>query len=236
MIQDLPEIRQGVERGLKPALAKLGVKVASEAVYPHYLEAPWTNYVLQFQQAGVDRVIFSAASCLTWPVIFFVRAAENQQYRPLYGVPGMIGTFVQENTPKEQYQNISGPQWYLGRQTPSPNNCWNGQPCGPISPLDRVCRSIAKSTGLPATSGGNPLCDDVFFLKAALDRAEALTPAGLRAAVAKLGTSWQSTATIGGGATRFGPGRYSGAALSRDYAWIETKGRYDFTSGPNTVP
>jgi hypothetical protein len=233
MVQDLPEIREGVERGLKPALAKLGVNVASEAVYPHYLEAPWTNYVVQFQTAGVDRVIFSTSSCPAWPTLFFVRAAENQQYRPLYGIPGMLGMFIQDNGPKEQWQNITGPQWNLGAQN-SHDNCWNGQPCGPISPLDRLCRSIAKSAGFPDRPG-NALCEDVFFLKAALDGADALTPEGLARAVANLGTSWQATATIGG-ATRFGPGRYSGATLSRDYAWIESKGRYDFTSGPNTVP
>jgi hypothetical protein len=234
MVQDLPEIRQGVERGLKPALAKLGVKVASEAVYPHYLEAPWTNYVLQLQEAGVDRVIFSTASCPAWPTLFFVRAAENQQYRPLYGIPGMLGMFIQDNGPKDQWQNITGPQWYLGAQN-SHDNCWNGQPCGPLSPTDRVCRSIAKSAGRPG-SPSNALCEAVFFLKGALDRADALTPEGLARAVAKLGTSWKSAATVGGGATRFGPGRYSGATLGRDYAWIEAKGRYDFTSGPYTIP
>jgi hypothetical protein len=60
---------------------------------------------------------------------------------------------------------------------------------------------------------GLSYCSRLFFLKAALDRAHDITPAGLRAAVDTLGTSFSSAITP---TTRFWPGRFDGVGAVRD--------------------
>ena len=76
---------------------------------------------------------------------------------------------------------------------------------------------IARKAGVGGGESGqrlymSPFCDALFFLKAGLDSATALTPAGLEDAVSHLGRSYDSTATYG---TNFFAGRHDGATAVR---------------------
>jgi len=82
-----------------------------------------------------------------------------------------------------------------------------------------LCLQIGRQKGIPGDHPGGGFrlymhlfCDAIFFLKQAAERAPALTPEGLRAAVESMGTSYDSAYTYG---TKFAPGRHDGAALMR---------------------
>src|SRR5205823_2246990 len=76
MVEDKPSYRRAVNNGLKPALARAGVRVVSEIAWPDQVSSPWDNYVLQFRTAGVTHVIWSGCGCSTSPVGLFMRSAE----------------------------------------------------------------------------------------------------------------------------------------------------------------
>ncbi|HEX2040789.1 MAG TPA: ABC transporter substrate-binding protein, partial [Acidimicrobiales bacterium] len=171
LIEDAPSIRQGVANALKPALAARGVNVVTEAVYPDIIESPWDTYVLQFQTNTVTHVLFSASTSLSWPTLLFMRAAENQTWRPKYGIDGLPGIWLLDNAPKDQLRNTRGVAWVPG---------YLGETYGPVSDRDATCREIMKKKAYPETLG-SPFCDYLFFLKDGLERADALTPAGLAA-------------------------------------------------------
>jgi hypothetical protein len=80
-----------------------------------------------------------------------------------------------------------------------------------------LCNKIAKDAGVKGSAEGQRLymgyaCDGLFFLKATLDRATALTPTGLRSAAEALGTAFDSPFTY---STQFGAGRHDGASAVR---------------------
>ena len=109
----------------------------------------------------------------------------------------------------------------------------------PANPASAKCAAIAKQRGLPTEYGfgfyHSAACDAVFFLKAALDTAPALTADGLRRAVEALGTSYTSPYTYP--ETAFGPGRYDGAsriALLRYEA--EPCDCFTYVTPPQPVP
>src|SRR5205085_2981766 len=98
-----------------------------------------------------------------------------------------------------------------------------------VNPAEDLCYAITKRNGDEVKR----YCDGLFFLKAALDRAPVFTPAGLRAAVEALGTSYNSPWTF---ATRFGPGRYDGAHQARSLAFVDSCACYRYSGNPIEVP
>src|SRR5207249_3976086 len=119
MVQDTPGTREGVEKGLKPALAAVGIKPAVEIVYPDWVQSPWANYVLQMQAAGVTHVLFSATNGVWIPPLFMMQAAENQHYRPKWGwgtdqdPVGVAGL----GAPADQLANVTGMGWSPAQDT-----------------------------------------------------------------------------------------------------------------------
>jgi len=97
-----------------------------------------------------------------------------------------------------------------------------------------ICLKILKDAGVgdPSRLYTQSTCDSLFFLKAALDRANALTPAGLRAAVESLGTTYDSAFTW---ATRYGPGRHDGADAVRPSKFEDKCGCYRLTGPPRSI-
>ena len=226
LTSDSPSVRDGVDRSMKPYLQAHGIPF-DEAVYPDVIESPWQTYVLRFRDAGVTHVIFSAAGSEGMPGLLFMRAAEDQLWRPQYGISSLPAPWLTANAPKEQLRNAKGIGWIPGLLT---------EPTTAVSPNDATCRQIMKKGGYPEDLLiGAAFCDFFFFLRAGLERASALTPAGFASAVAGLGTSWQSVRTFGG-LTRFGPERHDASEMIRNFAWNETLGRFDYTSDPYSAP
>ena len=91
-------------------------------------------------------------------------------------------------------------------------------------PAVTQCLAIFKQAGVVLTervaeSFAMRYCDSLRFLKAALDRAPSLDPAGLRAGAESLGHSHQSALTL---SAAFGPGRHDGADQVRPFAFNDT--------------
>jgi hypothetical protein len=72
-------------------------------------------------------------------------------------------------------------------------------------------------------------CEGLFFLKAALDRASALTPDGLAAAVADLRDSYDGVKEFTGG-TRFTVTRHDAVRLVRDFRFDMPKNTFVYSS------
>jgi hypothetical protein len=219
LIENSSAIKEGVEQALKPAIAAAGGKVTNEIVYPDIIESPWQNYVLQFQTSGVTHVIFSASTAESWPTLLFMRGAENQGYRPFYGMSSFPIQWLQTNGPAEQLKKAMGVSWLPSRVD---------KEFPPVSQRDAICRKLMTDKGYQERSGST-FCDFFFFLKDTLEKAPELTPSGVTAVVRGLGDGFSSTITFGG-RTRFAGGRRDGAYLVRNFAWSNAKSSLQHTS------
>jgi ABC-type branched-subunit amino acid transport system substrate-binding protein len=233
LIEDTPDIREGVERGLKPVLAAAGIKPALEIFYPDNIESPWPNYVLQLQQARVTHIVMSATSGTALSLLFMMRAAEDQGYRPKWGVgsDNAPGDLVDYSAPEEQMANVLGAGWFPGYDLPGEYP--------PVSDNDQICREVLKKAGQEDKAGqwrdaNLSFCESLLFLRAAFQRAEVVSPKGLAAAVAKLADTYPSTVTVGG-ATRFGPRRHQGVTVGRLVRWDRGARQLKYASGPEPL-
>jgi hypothetical protein len=219
MIYDLPGIREGYARAMKPVLAAGGFAPAVEVAFPDMIQSPWTNYVLQMQAAGVTHIVFSASIGAMWATLFMMRAAEDQGYRPhwIVGSDNSPAALVGLNAPKAQMANLRGVGWRPGADTPdAESKTANAQ----------TCAEVMKRAGQPPTSGYGQ-CEFLFFLRAAFERAAVVSPSGLAGGVAKLGDSYSSLFTVGG-STRFGPSQHSGPSLARAVAYDASCGCFQY--------
>ena len=167
-----------------------------------------SNAIVSFRSKGVNHVLFDEyAGQLPF---LFLKAADGQGYYPRYG----FNSISRANTQASQASTAS--------MTGAVNVGW--LPTDDASETVEyrkgafaTCMSIAKSAGVGGGPSGQRLymslfCDALFFLKASLDKATALTPAGLEDAVNRLGRSFDSPNTY---ETNFFPGRHDGAAAVR---------------------
>jgi hypothetical protein len=76
-------------------------------------------------------------------------------------------------------------------------------------------------------------CDELQFLKRALEAGGAPTREALLAGAYRLGSSWVSGMTF---TTRFDARHHDGAASFRDFAWNESCSCFRYTSGLRPLP
>lgn len=214
-----PWIRAGVDIVLKPALKQLGLYVR-EIVYPE--PSTWDNYVYQLKNDRITHVLFAPVRTPQTAVLMW-RAAETQEFRPLYAAGGDLapGPGAEANTfqiPKEQWKRVRVFTWKNLRASDTPSSAAT------------LCDQILKNGGIQNPQGFREACDRLFFLKTALDRARHLTPEGMAASVAQLGDAHVSTVFFAGGASSFGPTKHDGAKLVRNLAWNDATGWFDYTS------
>jgi hypothetical protein len=231
VVEDKPDIRESVDHGMKPVLAAAGIRPALEIHYPDHVESPWANYALQLKMAGVTHVVWSSTSLVAFPHLFLMRAAEDQQYRPKWGLASDNGpTHIRDlAAPRAQLANVQAMGW-------RPNHELYTDNAPPESDTARVCDEAMKRNGQPAGNRhGLSQCEFLFFLKAALENADVVSPEGLAGGVARLGDSYASTLLIGG-ATRFGPGRHDGVTRVRTVAWDPSIDHFEYTTAPEPVP
>ena len=227
MIEDKPMTREGVERGMKPVLAAAGIETV-DIHYPDMIESPWSTYVLQLQTEGVTHVVWSAMSSPFPAPLLMLRAAEDQGYRPQWGVgtDTWPSALVLYNAPVEQMANTRGMGW---------QPVYDVGDVSEQSETARLCSEAMTRRGQPTDNWGYNQCESLFFLQAAFRQAGVVSPEGLAAGVGKLGDGYPSTMTIGG-ATRFAPGRHDGAALVREVVFDREAGQFAYTGGAEPVP
>lgn len=212
-----PTARRITERVIEPALEARGMRMAERLTVRHMsavadlggVASDASNGILRFRAAGVDRVLFVATGGKA-PFVW-MSAADAQGYRPRYGLTSdEFLAVIRDNAPADQLQGARAIGWaplsdVHAAQDPK------GRPG-----YDR-CAAVFRKAGLDLNRGAEinamGICDDVQLLKVALDRAGALTPAGLKEAVARLGRSFQAATVL---ASRYAANRRYGAATIRD--------------------
>jgi hypothetical protein len=202
---------------VEPRLAKYGLRVdASAAVPPYYSSSTigptaseYQNAVLKFSQQGITHVLFLG----TWSTgpFFFLKAAENQRYRPRYGLNSTeLPNFIVQSDPAAQLHRAVDVGFWPSTDVPASRDPHDNAP-------QALCLKIIKDAGISSPSRFAAMeylrtCDGLFFLRAALASTSNITAAGLRTAADKLGRTYQSPLTF---STRFGPQRYDGVGTVR---------------------
>ena len=215
---------------IKPHLSAHGVKLADEVAFNAVdsaagvgsLFAQASNAVLRFKAEGIDHVVLSPTGGAI-PFVF-MQSAQQQNYNPRYALNSLeVPAFITQNVPVAQLTGSIGIGWLPA------SDLFYKEVAHGTNPNEDLCYAITKRNGDEVKR----YCDGLFFLKAALDRAPSFTPAGLQAAVAALGTAYDSPWTF---ATRFVPNRYDGARQVRSLAFVDSCGCYRYSGPTIEVP
>ena len=180
------------------------------------LASDMQSAVLRFNTRGVDRVRFVSESSEGNLMFLFSNAAESQDYRPGYALSSLVSAAVQiQNSPHAQLANARGVGWLPSIDTGSRTG----------TDAEAQCFADFQESGGPEPVTASDyyyvgaICDSFRLLDVVLTStrgsANALHVVG---AVARLGTSYLSAATLQG-ATDFRAGRRGGAARAREFVW-----------------
>jgi len=219
--------KRAASRTLLPALQRNNIPVASQVVYPDFIDAPWDSYVLQFRQAGVNTVYFGASEGGGWSALFFTRAASNQKWYPQFimasdlSVDG-IGTL---GAPDEA-PYIHGTGWLPFADTGNSS---------PLSANGALCKKIMNSISQPdhdTLNMGVGYCETLFFLEAALANSTNITPAGIGAGAAGLGTGFAPVLTRG---SSFTAAIHYGANVVQDFVYNASAKSMAYVGKPATI-
>lgn len=232
---DYPSSIRVMDSTLRPLLEENDITIVEEARVPHptsaedlaVLETSAQSLILRFKNAGVNRVM--SFTDIGFINNFLIPGAAAQEFFPRYGFNGNeFMTFFASLGAPGQLDGSIGIGWNPNYDTPGPHQPEPG-------PASERCRDIVNDPdGTP--TGRNNVCDSVLFLKAAFDKAQEMgdvTPEGLRAAVASLGTSYQPAEVM---STKFGPGLYDGPATYRIYEYDSDCSCMQYTSPERPMP
>jgi hypothetical protein len=210
---DSPQSREATEDGIVRGLRSIGLApaltysvAAGNAGVSQYQAA-----VLRFAAEGITHVMFSQQAY----AYYFMLQAEPQRYRPSYAIDSRQDPHgvLQPNVSANQLARAAGMGWIPVQDVAAE----------PAAPREKQCRQAVKGSG-QSTAGATAhlgavwICDQVFFLQAALSRAHGMDLRGFRQAVESMGSSgFQPSSTFG---SHFGPGRlHAGARLYRMNAY-----------------
>lgn len=174
LIRNEPRFTRSAKNAMLPALQRAGVDLRSvvQINYPERVSSPWPNYVAQFQVNAVTHVIFGSGDGGGWEAGLFWQAAENANYRPLYGISTdeTAGALV---GPKAQWSRARGVGTYY-----FPGTAVTNDPGPPLTARDKLCMDLAKKTGYENARAYD--CGELFFIQEILNKSPALTPGGFR--------------------------------------------------------
>jgi len=171
------------------ALAAAGYRMVDTFGYQASLSSVGSDMqaaVLRFRNDGVTHVFIEEGSA----VLFFAQVAENQAYRPRYGLTSLdlpAGLLATGALPKQQLAGATGtgylPMGDVGDMTRT------------TSTADTSCRELMRRAGQATTDPTAVLymqieCDDLHLILAALVRSGSPTVAGLRSGLDGLGTAF----------------------------------------------
>ena len=189
---DFADVVAARQSGLLPALKRHGITLKSEyrATYKGdpaelgQIASQMQNASLRFRADGVDRVLtLDYNGTLQF---FFMQNAENQGYRPKYGLASWSDAeFLRANSSKEQLAGSTGIGWLPAYDVDQQHQ--------PLDPAKQRCLAIMKTAKMPPIAAQTDrilqyqACSMVLHVAAVLNTATELTPAGLAAAAASLG-------------------------------------------------
>jgi hypothetical protein len=217
--------KTAVEKGLVPALARHGLKLADSFAVPGGTDVSgYQAAVLRFQAEGITHVLFTY---LGSPLLFMSNA-ENQQYRPRYALHSRNSpaTVLQGSASVNQQRNAMGIGWQ------PMNDVDEAHDPGVLNPRQRLCLQLLQKSGQAGNGRvaallGLWMCDNFLFLQDALRQAPDFSMAGLKAGAESLGTfpaasTFRSTITRGQ--------LHDGAGAYRLFAFKDACSCYQYTS------
>jgi hypothetical protein len=170
-----------------------------------------SSTVVRFRSNGVTHVLLPESAYLVTP------AAEQQRYRPRYGVTTLDGlaSLTVATSPPGQLNGALGLGWLPQSDVDAAHDP------GPVSPAQTHCLDVMDKAGQTtsdrlAQTTQLIVCDAFNFLVAALNGGGDVTPDAFRRGVALLGSGFPSAITF---QERYGPNRYDGAAAGRGLAY-----------------
>jgi hypothetical protein len=236
---DTPQNERVTRNVVRPALGRHGIgpgsidevavsDVKSVAALGG-IAAELGNAILRFRSRGVTHVMFAGTQGAV--PFFFLPQAESQNYRPRYGWNSFeFPEFVRLSAPPQQFHRSVGVGWYPRRDVAEAND-----PGG--NPASDLCVSILRKAGKrPAdrssTDQMESTCEGIFFLKAVLDRADELSPAGIRGAADRM-RDYASPTTF---SASFPAGRFDGASAYRPFAYGDDCSCWRYTGPQKPIP
>lgn len=203
---------EGVQRGMKPALASVGINDVTEIAVstdPQQQTTEISSAVLRFRSAGVTHIVFARPSAY-----LFAQAAQSQGYFPKMGVdsrqsPALL---LQGSTPEQQLVNTVG----IGYQPVQDVD--EARDPGPVSQNQALCTKLYDAAGQGwgsnrlAMATALYICDELLFLRDALAKSRTVTSQSFLDGVASLGGSYGSPLTF---STTFSARQHDGATSYR---------------------
>lgn len=230
---DCPDIVTAVRESFEPALKRHGLKLAEKFGVRCVQSQGETgaavaenaSSVLRFRDAGVDRVLF-LSEYAGLQELLFMRQAEQQNYRPRYGLTtrsGPHGALAARGSP-DSPPNVSPSQLegsvgigYLPLIDAVPETR------EPLPASARRCLKIYEDNGFGPAGSDNEIgarlnyCESFFLFEEIVTAAsQAIGRDSVVRAVEALGTRHVATGTY---AADFGPGRHDGVYQYRNFRY-----------------
>ncbi len=241
LTETCPGTPESLQQTFLPEVKKLGLTVArtvtiscpSGAADASGALAPLQNAVLQFNSAGVDRVIFHASS--EGPaLLLFALAAQSQGYHPQYVVSSLANLeSLRANIPAAQAKAVHGYGWMPTQDVPP--RFYPAQ-----NALQKRCLALLRSRQIKPASGPDyyyayNFCEAVFvYEKALLGNGANADGAAVNAAVKGLGTSFASLTNEGG--SLFAPGQYDAPRSMRHLVYTDGCSCFAYTGPTRSIP
>lgn len=216
----------------KPTLASLGVPPAIDEKTVNVNNASTVSQ--SFKDQKIDRVAFITAQ--GGPPLFFMNAANANTYKPIYGLASPDSpAFLSTAAPYTQLQGALGAGWAPAFDVLDAEG-------GPFNSTEQRCLDVHKKQGTDYNSRNEAAavamawCDVMWLFEEAAEKAgKTLNAANWSAALAKFGTSHQSTITFG---TNFGPGIFDGATQYRPLKFDDVASCrcFRYSGPPQNVP
>jgi ABC-type branched-subunit amino acid transport system substrate-binding protein len=217
----LQEMQQALKSVGHPAVKWFGYRDTLQS-----LSSDMQSAVLQFRSAGVTHIFIEESD----GVLFFAPEAENQGYRPRYGLTTFNAAKALSDTgavPARQFVGSVGVGWAplidVGNQKQD------------ISSAAAQCRKVMKDGG-QNTSDATAFfymaveCDAFQLLKQGLERQTAFTPPGLRQGLEALGNGFGAAAVP---ALAWRRGFYDGVTAIRDFSY--TNGAFAYVGSTHRI-
>ena len=232
---DEPTAARAVDGTLAPALQRLGHKI-TDIRRISYLEstndlgkltAEMQNAILAFKTQGITHVIIvDEKGVLT---LLATAAAENQNYRPRYGMNSQNGlTVIAGQVPPGQLNGAVGIGWFPQLDVPA-------REIPPNASRERCLATFKKHGEEPANANNAGvmvgICERMNFIKAAVEAGlPDITAESFARGAESLGSSFPSA--LGLGNNIFAPGRHAGAGYYRHVRYDRECNCFHYTSKP----
>jgi ABC-type branched-subunit amino acid transport system substrate-binding protein len=187
----------------------------------------FNSAVLQFKQAGVNRVIATPDGGDS--TVFFTQLAASQDFDPEYAENDLSAMDEWSTVPASQQPGAVAVSYNITNSASS-----TGQ-VPPATPVRQSCDAVLN--GLTGSNGDYPyysFCDDFDFLGAALAGATSVTPSTLLAGAEKLGCSLQLAGLYTNAC--FGPGKYDGGTDVQLLQWSVSSQNWLPVGNPTPIP